>query len=118
VTKPPRPLRDGGRLDELILHAPLGRTLAAQGSTTTELAQVRHQVGAVNRVSAELGREASSAFAEAAELVDRPCSNPRAVPLEGAARLLGVGRSSTLALLGSGRVHSVRVGGRGTGSAR
>ena len=29
-----------------------------------------------------------------------------------------VGRSSILALLGSGRVHSVRVGGRGTGSAR
>ena len=35
MTKPPRPLRDGGRLDELILHAPLGQTLAAQGSATT-----------------------------------------------------------------------------------
>ena len=118
MTKPPRPLRDGGRLDELILHAPLGQTLAAQGSATTKLAQVRHQMGAVNRVSAELGREASSAFAEVAELVERPCSNPRAVSLEEAARLLGVGRSSILAPLGPGRVHSVRVGGPGTGSAR
>jgi len=35
MTKPPRPLRDGRRLDELILHAPLGQTLAAQGSATT-----------------------------------------------------------------------------------
>jgi hypothetical protein len=82
------------------------------------MAQVRHKVGAVNRVSVELGRAASSVFAEVAELVDRPRSNPRAVPLEEAARLLGAGRSSILALLGSGRVHSVRVGGRGTGSAR
>ena len=69
----------------------------------------------MNRVSVERGREASSVFAEAAELVDRPRSNPRGVPLEEAARLVGVGRSSILALLGSGRVHSVRVGGRGTG---
>ncbi len=35
MTKPPRPLRDGRRLDELILHAPLGQTLEAQGSATT-----------------------------------------------------------------------------------
>ena len=26
MTKPPRPLRDGGRLDELILNAVLGQT--------------------------------------------------------------------------------------------
>ena len=72
----------------------------------------------MNRVSVELGRAASSVFAKVVELVDRPCSNPRALPLEKAARLPGVGRSSILAPLGSGRVHSVRVGGRGTGSAR
>ncbi len=72
----------------------------------------------MNRVSVELGRAASSVFAEVAQLVDRPRSNPRTVPLEEAARLLGAGRSSILALLGPGRVHSVRVGGRGTGSAR
>jgi hypothetical protein len=35
MTKPPRPLRDGGRLDELILNAVLGQTLAAPGSATT-----------------------------------------------------------------------------------
>ena len=35
MTKPPRPLRDSGRLDELILNAVLGQTLAAQGSATT-----------------------------------------------------------------------------------
>ncbi len=72
----------------------------------------------MNRVSLERGREALSVFAEAAELVDRPRSNPWAVPLEEAARLVGVGRSSILALLGPGRVHSVRVGGRGTGGVR
>jgi hypothetical protein len=72
----------------------------------------------VNRVRAELGREASGVLAEVAELVDRPRSDSRAVSLEEAARLLGVGWSSTLALLGSGTVHSVNVGGLRTGRAR
>jgi hypothetical protein len=36
MTKSPRPPREGGRLDELILNAVLGQTLAAQGSATTK----------------------------------------------------------------------------------
>ena len=77
-----------------------------------DLAHIRRKAGAVEQMCVELGREVASLSREVTELVERPCSNPLALAIEEAARLLGVGRSTMLALLSSGRVRSVRVGGR------
>jgi excisionase family DNA binding protein len=77
-----------------------------------DLAHIRRKAGAVEQMCLELGREVASLSREVTELVERPSSNPLAVAVEEAARLLGVGRSTVIALLGPGTVRSVRVGGR------
>jgi excisionase family DNA binding protein len=77
-----------------------------------ELADIRRKAGAVEQMCIELGREVVSLSREVTEIVERPSYSPLAFAVEKAARLLGVGRSTMLALLSSGRVRSVRVGGR------
>jgi excisionase family DNA binding protein len=77
-----------------------------------ELADIRRKAGAVEQMCIELGTEVVSLSREVTEIVERPSYSPMALAVEEAARLLGVGRSTMLALLSSGRVRSVRVGGR------
>ena len=114
----PHLFRVDGRLHELVLHI---RPWSDYGSARLghdELAYGRRKPAAIDQVSVELGREVASLSREVTERVGRPCSNPLAVAVEEGARRLGVGRSSMLALLGSARARSVRVGGRRTVSAR
>ncbi|MGI8753325.1 MAG: excisionase family DNA-binding protein [Acidimicrobiales bacterium] len=49
---------------------------------------------------------------EVTELVERPVVQPKAVSVDDAAQLLGLGRSSLYDLLEVGRIRSVKVGSR------
>ena len=93
-----------------------GQTTSAQELSYDELAHVQRNAGAVDQVSVELGREVASLSRQVTERVERPCSNPLGVAVEQATRRLGVGRSSMLTLVGSGRARSVRVGGLAAGA--
>lgn len=76
------------------------------------LAHLRRKAGAIEQMCVELGREVASLSREVTELVERPSCSPMALSIEEAAHLLGVGRSTMLALLSAERVRSVRIGGR------
>jgi excisionase family DNA binding protein len=106
-------------LDEMPLHVrPWADDDGSPRLGHDVLARVLRKAGAVDQVSGELGRDVASPSGEVIEVFERPSCNPLAVTVQEAARLLGVGRPSMLALLGSGRVLSFRVGGRRTGGAR
>jgi excisionase family DNA binding protein len=90
-----------------------GRSFAiVAGGADDQLASLRRRCAAAERAAHDLADEVRRLAGEVTELVERPPAQPKAVSIDGAARLLGLGRSSLYDLLETGRIRSVKVGSR------
>ncbi|MHB1533917.1 MAG: excisionase family DNA-binding protein [Acidimicrobiales bacterium] len=82
------------------------------GGGDDQLAALRRRCAAVERAASELAEDVRRLTGEVTTLVERPTTQPKAVSVDDAAQLLGLGRSSLYELIETGRIRSVKVGSR------